>query len=102
MMIPDTPSISKSRRRFLQHTLWAGAAGVMVRSRGATQEQQAFQPGIIATWDHGKMAVDHGARMLREGAGALDIVEAGVNEVENDPSVTSVGYGGFPDETGEV
>jgi isoaspartyl peptidase/L-asparaginase-like protein (Ntn-hydrolase superfamily) len=57
---------------------------------------------MIATWDHGKMAVEHGAKMLREDASALDIVEAGVNQVENDPDVTSVGYGGLPDETGVV
>jgi len=91
-----------NRRQFLHNALLTGAAGAALTSTRGGQNLQDFSPAMIATWDHGKMAVEHGAEMLRAEAGALDIVEAGVNQVENDPNVSSVGYGGFPDETGVV
>jgi isoaspartyl peptidase/L-asparaginase-like protein (Ntn-hydrolase superfamily) len=91
-----------NRRQFMQHALLSGAAGAALTGGHAAQPSAAFSPGMIATWEHGKTAVDHGARMLQQGASALDIVEAGVNQVENDPEVTSVGLGGWPDETGVV
>jgi isoaspartyl peptidase/L-asparaginase-like protein (Ntn-hydrolase superfamily) len=40
--------------------------------------------------------------VLASGGSALDAVERGVNAVELDPSVTSVGYGGMPNASGEV
>jgi isoaspartyl peptidase/L-asparaginase-like protein (Ntn-hydrolase superfamily) len=40
--------------------------------------------------------------MLNQGAGALDAVEKGVNAVEDDPTVHSVGLGGLPNEEGIV
>ena len=36
------------------------------------------------------------------GGSLLDAVEKGVNVVEDDPNVTSVGYGGLPNAEGEV
>lgn len=91
-----------NRRQFLHNALLTGAAGTALTPGEAAQSRQTFSPGMIATWEHGKTAVDHGAKMLQQGARALDIVEAGVNQVENDPEVSSVGYGGWPDETGVV
>jgi N4-(beta-N-acetylglucosaminyl)-L-asparaginase len=92
--------MAMTRREFLQNSLLVGVAGAATPALGV--DTDGFQPGMIATWEHGRTAINHGARMLREGAAALDIVEAGVVQVENDPEVTSVGYGGWPDETGEV
>jgi isoaspartyl peptidase/L-asparaginase-like protein (Ntn-hydrolase superfamily) len=40
--------------------------------------------------------------ILSKNGSSLDAVEKGVNVSENDPEVTSVGYGGLPDETGRV
>jgi isoaspartyl peptidase/L-asparaginase-like protein (Ntn-hydrolase superfamily) len=57
---------------------------------------------MITTWDHGRMATEIGNPMLAAGNRALDIVEKGVIAVEDDPTVTSVGYGGYPDESGVV
>ena len=94
---------SLNRRQFLHSTLLAGAAGATTASlRGADTDPGTARPGMIATWEHGRLAVEEGRRMLEPGTAALDIVEKGVNVVESDPTVTSVGYGGLPDEDGIV
>ncbi len=74
---------------------------------GAAQGKSALAPaasGVLAisTWNHGKIAVEAAARMLNQGAGTLDAVEKGVNAVEDDPTVDSVGLGGLPNEEGIV
>lgn len=53
-------------------------------------------PTIIATWDFGVKAVEAGWKVLSNGGSALDAVEAGIREVENDLSIRSVGLGGYP------
>ncbi len=92
-----------SRRSFLSTTLLVGAAGALPgEAVGTRGEQRPFKPGIITTWEHGRAATETAARHLRDGACALDVVEKGVNVSEDDPSVTSVGLGGLPDESGVV
>lgn len=59
-------------------------------------------PLILSTWHFGKIASAAGWRILEGGGRALDAVEAACAAVEEDPEVTSVGYGGFPDASGEV
>jgi len=59
-------------------------------------------PLALATWKFGLKAVEIAAPMLSAGSAALDAAEAGVNAVELDPEVTSVGYGGYPGADGEV
>jgi isoaspartyl peptidase/L-asparaginase-like protein (Ntn-hydrolase superfamily) len=59
-------------------------------------------PIVISTWRHGKAANKEAWQHLINGKSALDSVEAGVRIPEGDPNVTSVGYGGYPDETGRV
>ena len=53
---------------------------------------------VISTWNHGVPANDAAWKVLSGGGSALDAVEAGVQVPEGDPEVTSVGYGGIPDE----
>jgi L-asparaginase/N4-(beta-N-acetylglucosaminyl)-L-asparaginase len=92
-----------NRREFLQSTLLVGAAGVWPSDAwAAAPSPDRFKPGIITTWEHGRAATETGNALLMQRARALDIVERGVNVVENDPQVTSVGYGGLPDENGVV
>lgn len=92
-----------NRRTFLHSTLLGGAAGMLSSTQTrAAAESSAFRPGMITTWEHGRAATETGAPLLRKGERALDIVEKGVNVVEDDPEVTSVGYGGLPDENGVV
>jgi N4-(beta-N-acetylglucosaminyl)-L-asparaginase len=95
--------LNMNRRYFLQSVLLVGSAGFLPVARGAEGTSAgSFRPGMITTWDHGRIATEIGNPMLKAGNRALDIVEKGVIAVEDDPSVTSVGYGGLPDETGIV
>lgn len=57
---------------------------------------------LAATWRFSEAGVVAAARVLTEGGSALDAAEEGVRVVEFDESVTSVGYGGLPDERGEL
>ncbi|MFW6293861.1 MAG: N(4)-(beta-N-acetylglucosaminyl)-L-asparaginase [Spirochaetota bacterium] len=59
-------------------------------------------PCIISTWTHGEAANRAGWVALARGASALDSVELAVKTAEADPSVRSVGLGGFPDRDGRV
>lgn len=52
--------------------------------------------------DSGRRAVERAVQVLLSGGSALDAVEQGVAEVENDPSNESVGLGGLPNWLGEV
>src|SRR5437899_2565054 len=59
-------------------------------------------PVFLSTWEHGKPANDRAAEVFKSGASLLDSIEKGINVPENDPSVTSVGYGGLPNAEGVV
>jgi N4-(beta-N-acetylglucosaminyl)-L-asparaginase len=56
----------------------------------------------IATWPFGQTAVQVAAGLLQQGKPALDAALAGAQAVEDDPKVTSVGYGGLPNAIGTV
>jgi N4-(beta-N-acetylglucosaminyl)-L-asparaginase len=60
------------------------------------------QPVVIATWPFGQLAARTALTLLRQGRPALDAVVAGAQAVEDDPRVTSVGYGGLPNALGVV
>ncbi len=91
-----------SRRAFLQISAALGAAGGLLpfRSVFAVGKGEAVKgkPVVISTWKHGIPANDAAWEILSSGGSALDAVEAGVSVPEGDPEVTSVGYGGYPDE----
>jgi N4-(beta-N-acetylglucosaminyl)-L-asparaginase len=57
---------------------------------------------IVATWPFGQTAVGAGAELLAQGKPALDATIAGAQAVEDDPKVTSVGFGGLPNGIGTV
>jgi len=56
----------------------------------------------ISTWAHGQPANAAAWEILSQGGRALDAVEAGVRIPEADPTVMTVGYGGYPDRYGKV
>ena len=64
--------------------------------------KKSQQPLIISTWDHGLTANEASIKAINNGQPAIDAVEFGVKVPEADPSVTSVGYGGYPDRDGNV
>jgi N4-(beta-N-acetylglucosaminyl)-L-asparaginase len=84
-----------TRREFIAGSA-AAAAAVRLPSAPATL------PAVITTWDFGKAANAEAWPVLESGGSAIDAVEKGVNQAEMDPGNTSVGFGGLPDEDGEV
>lgn len=62
----------------------------------------ASSPILLATWDFGLKAVETGYRSLENGGSPVDAVEAAAKTAEDDPNITSVGYGGYPNEQGVV
>ena len=57
---------------------------------------------ILLTNNEGTLGVPTTARMLSEGAHALDAIEAGIRLIEADPTVRTVGRGGWPNLLGEM
>jgi N4-(beta-N-acetylglucosaminyl)-L-asparaginase len=89
------------RRDFLLGSAAAAAVASMTK-RAAAQPASAIVPTVIATWDYGLDLVTAAQKALAEKKDLLDALEAGVNVVENDPKVRTVGYGGMPNEDGVV
>jgi L-asparaginase len=57
---------------------------------------------ILLTNNEGTLGVPTTARLLSDGAYGLDAIEAGIRLIEADPSVRTVGRGGWPNILGEV
>ena len=83
-----------------RRTFIAGSA-VSIASLGCGRKGVGG-PALISTWEFGQAANREAWKTLAGGGNALDSVERGVNLVELDPDNLSVGYGGLPDEEGEV
>lgn len=62
---------------------------------------EGTRPLIISS-ANGVNALDKGMQILKSGGDTLDAVVAAVTVVEDDPNDDSVGYGGLPNEEGEV
>ncbi len=90
---------SLDRRDFIKTV--AGTAAFAV-SEGRGQIPPNAGPVFLATWVWGKPANERAAEVFKGGGTLLDAVEKGINVPENDPTVTSVGYGGVPNAEGEV
>lgn len=90
----------KSRREFLKMAT-AGAAVAPFRVM-ANVDAPPMKPVVISTWNFGMNANREAWKILSTGGRALDAVEAGARYTEADPSVQTVGYGGFPDRDGHV
>lgn len=58
--------------------------------------------GIIATWEMAYNGVVKGNELLKNNGQAADAIEVAIKDVEENPNYTSVGYGGLPNEHGEV
>ena len=107
-----------SRRRFfltsLASSIAAGAgklfgrelpagngSAARVESLLSAAPAQGTRPLIIAS-ANGVKVLDRGMDILKKGGDTLDAVVAAVTVVEDDPEDSSVGYGGLPNEDGEV
>jgi len=101
-----------SRRKFfltsLAGSLAAGSSKLFARTlplngdrAPAPPPAQGKRPLIISS-ANGVNALGRGMDILKKGGDTLDAVIAAVTAVEDDPKDNSVGYGGLPDEEGEV
>lgn len=69
--------------------------------RGTRPMPKKFPIKAIAS-HNGLEATKRAYQMLKKGSDTLDAAVAGVTLVEDDPEETTVGYGGLPNENGEV
>jgi len=97
-----------SRRKFFLTSLASSAAAGMGKLFAAAPAAAALTPApsgkrpLIISSANGVHALDKGMAILKNGGDTLDAVIAAVTVVEDDPKDTSVGYGGLPNEEGEV
>ncbi len=61
-----------------------------------------MSPIVVSTWRFGLASNQPAWEILKSGGSALDAVVRGVEVVERDPAVKSVGFGGYPNAEGEV
>jgi N4-(beta-N-acetylglucosaminyl)-L-asparaginase len=100
-----------SRRKFFLTSLAGSAAagttnwmGIAAGGNGATPLAKipaAKRPVIISS-ANGVRALAKGMEILKNGGDTLEAAVAAVTVVEDDPNDDSVGYGGLPNEDGEV
>ena len=82
---------------------WMRTSAAFAAAAAAPQQSSAAAPKNIAIASaNGTRAVAKAVEMLKTGADTLDAAVAGVNILEEDPEVTTVGYGGLPNEDGVV
>jgi N4-(beta-N-acetylglucosaminyl)-L-asparaginase len=95
-----------TRRKFFLTSLAGGvAAGARNLFGGQTPAAQAAPKGtrpLIISSANGLQALTLGMGMLKRGLDTLEAVVSTVNVVEDDPKDNSVGYGGLPNEDGDV
>ena len=89
------------RRDFLKTSVVGFAAPTILLS-GQEIKTNNNNPIILSTWSHGLPANDAGWKVLQNGGSSMDAAEAGARIPEADPTSTSVGFGGLPDEQGNV
>jgi N4-(beta-N-acetylglucosaminyl)-L-asparaginase len=87
------------RRDFIKSMAGATALAALDAKPASALESG---PVFLSTWAHGKPANERAAEIFKSSGSLLDAVEKGINVPEDDPKVMSVGYGGLPNEEGEV
>jgi L-asparaginase/N4-(beta-N-acetylglucosaminyl)-L-asparaginase len=87
------------RRDFIKSMAGAAALAALEAKPASASESG---PVFLSTWVHGKAANERAAEVFRSSGSLLDAVEKGINVPEDDPKVMTVGYGGRPNEEGEV
>jgi N4-(beta-N-acetylglucosaminyl)-L-asparaginase len=98
--------VAAGARNLLGGALPGGDAAPALSDGFATAKEtaaaaQGTKPLIISS-ANGVHALDRGMEILKRGGDTLDAVVAAVTVVEDDPNDNSVGYGGLPNEDGEV
>ena len=95
--------MKQTRRQFLVTSSLALAGTAITKSYPRIKNIGTVKgPLCISTWSHGYVANKVSMKVMQSGKTSLDAVELGLHTAENNPKVTSVGYGGFPDAEGNV
>ena len=89
------------RREFFKKSA-VGLAASSTIFGGTDIKTNKNNPLILSTWSHGIPANDAAWDILENNGSPMDAAEAGARVPEADPTITSVGFGGFPDEQGNV
>ena len=91
-----------SRREFLRDaTIAVSLIPAIARAKPAKKPTLEL-PAVIATWDYGATLCTAAQKVFTDGGDLLDALEKGVNAVEDDPAVHTVGYNSWPNEDGVV
>ena len=90
---------SIDRRGFLKSM--AGAAAFAASEVGVSPAADS-SPVFLSTWIQGKNANARATQVFKAGGSLMDAIEKGINTAEDDPTITSVGYGGLPNAEGVV
>jgi N4-(beta-N-acetylglucosaminyl)-L-asparaginase len=97
-----------TRRDFVRTAAGVAAIGLSGKSPATEpnvqDKPQKKGPGgpIVISSGNGVPACDKALELINRGIDALDAVVDGINLVEDNPKDHSVGYGGLPNEDGEV
>lgn len=95
--------MARSRRDFLRDASLALALlPAVAHARRPAPRKTPELPIVIATWDYGRDLCAAAQQVFAKGGDLLDALEKGVNVVEDDPKVMSVGYNGLPNQDGVV
>jgi N4-(beta-N-acetylglucosaminyl)-L-asparaginase len=95
------------------NTTIAGLTAPLIAGRSLASPVQGTRPIVISSANivkpptgemvqGGMSCVSRAMEIIKSGGDTLDAVIAGVNIVEDDPRDNSVGYGGLPNEDGDV
>jgi N4-(beta-N-acetylglucosaminyl)-L-asparaginase len=79
-----------------------GAEGTRAPGEGGKQGGAPGKRPLMISSANGVHALDRGMDILKKGGDTLEAVVAAVSVVEDDPNDDSVGFGGLPNEEGEV
>ncbi len=93
----------QTRRKFLQlASLSGGALALQPQRTLAGLKNAPVRPIVVSTWNFGLEANQAAWAVLKKGGRALDAVETGTRVPEADPSIHTIGLGGYPDRDGFV
>ncbi|HLR36442.1 MAG TPA: N(4)-(beta-N-acetylglucosaminyl)-L-asparaginase [Chitinophagaceae bacterium] len=93
----------QTRRKFLElATLGGSAIALNPKNVVLKNNNNSTKPIVVSTWNFGIRANKEAWTVLKSNGSALDAAEAGARLVEADPSIQTIGLGGFPDRDGYV
>ncbi len=93
------------RRSFIRTTALAGISGSLLSSAARSEggrNRLGASPVVLSTWNFNHSVNETAAGVLADGGSPLDAVEQAIRIVEEDPLITSVGRGGYPDRDGHL